>query len=393
MRVGIPAFQPTHTAKSSARVTSATVATPTLGRNAALPPANSLVQRKPNGFAASHAQQRIGHPSLCVPSQKSSTAARHPQGRVQSTTSHPFIPSHDQKNLATRVIGNGTRPAIPLSAMKLRGNNPQSSPPLPKIPALVQAKPIQVNGPAWRNSVAAPPAATRNKNLTSYGLPQAAPTRFNHSTNATIQRLQLHKNQLVSSFDKAKLITKSQAVITARSSDALHGGHASIYLEYLNEKDEGDMLRIDMFYNESDYSIVVRSWRIAHEYNPSHWYTRMLFSRQIMWDNREKLQLSGQYQAYAMLANKVQAVIARADAIKVQGERGEISYGLTATKIRNLNPFSSVTYMNCADFAAELLQAAGVGGSSGLLSMPITVSARDTRTPEEIYHSIAVTVS
>ncbi|HYH78325.1 MAG TPA: hypothetical protein VEX86_00960 [Longimicrobium sp.] len=47
------------------------------------------------------------------------------------------------------------------------------------------------------------------------------------------------------------------------------------------------------------------------------------------------------------------------------------------------------TTMNCADFAAAVLEAAGADVSSGLLNMPSAVSAPDHRSADQIYRDAA----
>ena len=200
-----------------------------------------------------------------------------------------------------------------------------------------------------------------------------------------IQRLQISNGVLVSTFDNGKMINRTQAVITARSADSITGGHATIYLEYLDTQGEGVMDRIDLFV-EANNAILIQQDQVEHEYNPSNFLTRMLFNRRIIRHPEARIHSSGLIQSYSMLANKVQRVLATVQAIRAKAARGEYTYNEKGNSLWNLNPLATTTYINCADFAAMLLKAAGLAsGSSGLLNLPATVARADTRTQEQIY--------
>jgi hypothetical protein len=73
--------------------------------------------------------------------------------------------------------------------------------------------------------------------------------------------------------------------------------------------------------------------------------------------------------------------------IKAEGEAGRITYMLTGSTVYNwtLGMVGGHKKMNCADFATEVLQAAGAPVSSGLFNLPSAVSAPDTRSRDQIY--------
>ena len=201
-----------------------------------------------------------------------------------------------------------------------------------------------------------------------------------------LQRLELKNDMLVSSFDSSKVISGDQAVITARSEDGFTGGHAVIYLEYLNANGEGEMWCIDLVIYTDTGKIDIRQGRVHHEYNPSNILTKKLYEREIVDDNPRLLRKSGQYQSYAIGREGVPRALKVANGIQAQADKGALKYLYSGSKVWNLNPFASTTAINCADFAAQVMKASGVSvASSGLLSMPSAVAGEDNRDEDAIY--------
>jgi len=197
--------------------------------------------------------------------------------------------------------------------------------------------------------------------------------------NRIVQKIQLVNDVLVSSFDPKKLVNSTQAVISVHSNDGMGGGHSTLFLEYVNAEDEGVAEMIDLRVDENGPYLNRRI--LQTEYKPSNALTSTLFSRSIS----GSLNVSGNYESYVIKPNGVQKAMVKATELAKKMKSGEITYGFTLNLLSNLNPFASTTKMNCADFAAEVLQAAGVNISSGLLSMPSGLTRKDTRTNDEIY--------
>lgn len=210
----------------------------------------------------------------------------------------------------------------------------------------------------------------------------------------TVQRLEIKDGVLVSTFDKSKIINGTQSVISVRSSDKVfHGGHARIYLEYLNNQGEGIAQQLDLWADETG-RIYIDLVMKQKEYNPSNFFTKALFNKSIgeEKDGNDrtpgKLVATGNYESYAIKANDMQKALIKIAEIKKKAESGDVKYGTTGNTISNLNPFATPK-MNCAEFAAEVLRAAGVPVSSGFFGMPSTVSSKDTRTKDQIYKDAA----
>jgi hypothetical protein len=252
------------------------------------------------------------------------------------------------------------------------------------------ARPVQ---PRMQTPTGAPRPAAHVQaaiQMKQAGAPRPQPAVGRTVGRDPIQRLKIVSDTLVSTFDTAKIINTQQAVITVRSSDTFTGGHATIYLEYLDGKFEGVMDRIDLFVNE-DNEILIRREEYEHEYKPSNVFTKMLYSRSIT--SHKEAKADGKVQSYVMSHSKVQAVIAKADAVKAQAKRGLYAYSQQANTLWNLNLLSKTTYINCADFAAMMLYAAGIqSASSGLLNMPSTVATKDTRTKEQVYKDTVINI-
>ncbi|OZG71767.1 hypothetical protein BTA51_19210 [Hahella sp. CCB-MM4] len=207
-----------------------------------------------------------------------------------------------------------------------------------------------------------------------------------------VQCLKIKNGVLVSTFDESKVINKTQSVISVRSSDKVfHGGHTRIYLEYLNGNGEGIAQQLDLWADGITGKISIELVIKQKEYNPSNFFTSTLFNREIteVEDETDRtpgpLVATGNYQAYAIKADGIQGALAKVAEIKSKADSDELTYGFTLNPLSNLNPFSSVTKMNCSEFSAEVLRAAGVNISSGLFGMPSTVSSKDTRTNDQIY--------
>lgn len=196
-----------------------------------------------------------------------------------------------------------------------------------------------------------------------------------------VQRIALRGGHVYSSFDSSQLINSSQAVLTAAATSAgWTGGHAVLFLEYLDGTDDlARTLMIDLV-TPGDGSIVIRRKQLQVEYKPG-WWASWVYSRSIT----GPLQMPPQYQAYTFQASKIQRVIAEVSRWENRARRGEIQYQLTLGYLRSL--ISSTEYVNCAEFVAAVFGAAGLGGmvNVDLLSRPASVTTKDTRTREQIY--------
>ena len=172
----------------------------------------------------------------------------------------------------------------------------------------------------------------------------------------TAQRIlkDVGKNILVSTSDKTTLIDANNAAITvAATKDEATGGHAEIYLE-LFENGIPVEYSLDMF-GANEGRVVVRMKR----YDMGEMNSRR----------------KGGSKTYAITTAQADHALVAATRLKIDAESKTLKYTYYLPKMWNLNLLSSVTYMNCADFAAVVLNAAGIAGStSGVLSMPKTVA-------------------
>jgi hypothetical protein len=157
----------------------------------------------------------------------------------------------------------------------------------------------------------------------------------------------------VSTFDKTTVIDATHAAITVAARDSAgFGGHAEIYLEMLENGVPTEYF-IDMI-GVNDAKVLIR--------------TRTLAPGAI---NQRS---GGGFNTHAITPQQGDQALAESAFLKGQAEYGTIKYQYYLPKLSNLNPFESVTYMNCSDFCEKVLQAAGVAVSSGLLSIPKVIA-------------------
>lgn len=159
---------------------------------------------------------------------------------------------------------------------------------------------------------------------------------------------------LVSTSDKTTIIDANNAAITvAATKDEATGGHAEIYLELL-ENGTPVEYSLDMF-GANEGRVVVRMKRYAMgEMN-----------------SRRK----GGSTTHAITTAQADQALVAATQLKIDAQSETLKYTYYVPKMWNMNLMSSITYMNCADFSAAVLNAAGIAGSSsGMLSMPKTVA-------------------
>jgi len=144
------------------------------------------------------------------------------------------------------------------------------------------------------------------------------------------------KNILVSTSDKTTLIDANNAAITvAATKDEATGGHAEIYLE-LFENGIPVEYSLDMF-GANEGRVVVRMKRYGMgEMN-----------------SRRK----GGSQTHAITTAQADHALVAATKLKIEAQSNTLKYTYYLPKMWNLNLLSSVTYMNCADFAAAILNA------------------------------------
>ena len=158
---------------------------------------------------------------------------------------------------------------------------------------------------------------------------------------------------LVSTTDKTTIIDANNAAITvAATKDEATGGHAEIYLE-LFENATPVEYSLDMFgANEGRVIVRIKQYPMGEM------------------NSRGK----GGSKTYSITTAQADQALVAAAKLKIDAQEETLKYTYYLAKMWNWNPMSSVTYMNCADFAAAILNAAGIASSSGMLSMPKTVA-------------------
>ncbi|CAK9884248.1 MAG: hypothetical protein XXXJIFNMEKO3_00630 [Candidatus Erwinia impunctatus] len=194
------------------------------------------------------------------------------------------------------------------------------------------------------------PEHTIQKKESNTGLPESSNKRVSEQL---IQRVQANPcgAGFVSSFNPALIIDANKAAITVSAiSDSDTGGHAEVYIE-LEIAGKVHELRTHMtFVNRT--IIDTRSYTMGG-----------IIARN-----------AGGSQTYAITSQQAKSAMEKAKNLRDQVNGGKLVYTYYVPKLWNMNFLSGVTYMNCADFAQAILNAAGVSKSSGILSMPKTVA-------------------
>ncbi len=193
----------------------------------------------------------------------------------------------------------------------------------------------------------------------------------------TVQKIELKNDVVVSSFDPSKIVTEENAIITAAATkDSFDGGHAMMFLEILGEDNLAKTYLIHLGTPDGE-AIAVEIKQLQTEYQPSG-FSSLFSSRTI----EGELRLPAKSQSYVIGRQKGFTAMALARQI---GANENIKYSVTGNKFWNLNPFSSITYMNCSDFVEKILTSVGVSTSGGIASRPAAVAEEDARTNEQIY--------
>ncbi|WP_293063879.1 DUF4157 domain-containing protein [Okeania sp. SIO2B3] len=242
-----------------------------------------------------------------------------------------------------------------------------------RVKPTMQMKGVQVNddvGLEKEADMMGPAAILKQNNV-------EGTTRSISFHSSVVQRIELNNNVIVSSFDRSKFVNEENAIITTSATqESFTGGHAMMFLEILDEDNLANTFLIHLT-TPGDGTINVDIKQLQIEYNPSS-VSSLFFSRRI----EGELRIPAKTQSYVV--DRQKGFIAMALARQI-GDDPNNRYILSGSKFLNLNPFSSVTYMNCSDFVEKILNEVGVSISGGILSRPSVVSEKDTRTNEQIY--------
>lgn len=294
----------------------------------------------------------------------------------QTSPGAPPVYRSVQAALQPKILA-GSKEALPQPAAISR---PASTATPAKLPHLIH--------PAKASSVRPSPSLPQHHSVQRATSRPPAPSR---SHDNTVQRLALRtgldgQTGLVSRFDRAKLVTNTQSVLTIRSgASTFDGGHATVYLEYLDAKGEGVMREVDL---TTDGTQVFFNDRIAAtEYKPSNMLTKLLFSRSIT-DHDTPVTTTGQLGCFSISQSQLQAAFRKIAELNAQNRRGELEYSYTQGHLRTWTQgwVTGKTYMNCSDYASQIAVAAGQPVSSGVLNLPKAASTPDTRSKEQIYY-------
>jgi hypothetical protein len=219
-----------------------------------------------------------------------------------------------------------------------------------------------------------------------------APRRVAHGGQPVVQRLVLKDGVLKSSFDASMIVDKETAVITAAATkDDFTGGHAALYLEIVDADDLAKTYLIDLRVTSDTNTIVINVKQLQTEYKPGM-LASLRYSRSI----EGNLILPAKYQAYMIPRQKGFLAIPKARGLAADAQSGKLVYNAMGNTGWNLmgyvKSFFAVQpeYINCAEFAAKVLQVAGVEVSSGLLGMPSTIAVTDPRTKQQKYEDAKV---
>lgn len=220
-------------------------------------------------------------------------------------------------------------------------------------PQRPEGRPGQVTGARLAQLKASADASSATRRMAALG-------------KSAMQRMTVKNGVLKSSFGDNKIINSTQAVITASSADSFTGGHARMFMEFVDGSGLGKTMLVHLV-TPGDGRIVIDIKPLQAETPGAN--PRALSGREVT--------AQGKYQAYAVSYENVQKAIDKVNEIKAKADAGTLKYQLTAN-------FLSGT-MNCADFVAQVMQAAGQPVSAGVMSMPSSVSTADKRSNDQIY--------
>jgi len=182
----------------------------------------------------------------------------------------------------------------------------------------------------------------------------------------------------VSSCDLKTVVDVDRAAITvAATEDSYTGGHAELYIEYIDQHDQPKEIMLDMIGGNDSRAILRKYDKNPGEItNRGAWSTRggspVIIdpqTKEATPNQNYKYQKGGGSRTYTITDQQVQAALVAFEQMKAKAEKGEIKYTYWFPKAWNL--VSSEEYMNCADFAEYILTAIGVTGvTSSVISRP-----------------------